>query len=56
MDAYDSTRLQIEARVRDWTAFKRSKLEELNRRLRAAGQSAITISQIEREVEELMTR
>jgi len=56
MDAYDSTRLQIEARVRDWAAFKGSKLEELNRRLRAAGQSAITISQIEREVEELMTR
>jgi hypothetical protein len=56
IDAYDSTSPQIEARVREWAAFKQSKLEELNRRLRAAGQSAITISQIEREVEDLMTR
>lgn len=54
--AYDSTRVEIEARVREWAAFKQSKLHELNRRLRAAGQSEITISQIEREVEELMTR
>jgi photosystem II stability/assembly factor-like uncharacterized protein len=56
IDAYDSTRPEIEARVREWATFKQSKLEELNRRLRAAGQSAITISQIEREVEDLMTR
>jgi photosystem II stability/assembly factor-like uncharacterized protein len=56
IDAYDSTSPQIEARVREWAAFKQSKLEELNRRLRAAGQSAITISQIEWEIGDLMTR
>jgi hypothetical protein len=54
--AYENTRLQIEARVREWEAFKRSKLPEVNRQLQSAGQQAITISEIENEVQFLMSR
>jgi hypothetical protein len=54
--AYDQASQQIKSRIAEWGNFKRTRLDELNRRLRDAGVSPITISEIEREVEYLMTR
>ena len=54
--AYDSTKPQIEARIRQWETLKQSKLQDVNQRLREAGRPAITISRIEQEVRDLMTR
>lgn len=47
---------EIKSRIAEWTNFKQTRLPQLNQRLHDAGVSTITISEIEREVEYLMTR
>jgi hypothetical protein len=47
---------QVKARIAEWTNFKQTRLPQLNQRLHDAGVSTITISEIEQEVEFLMSR
>jgi hypothetical protein len=54
--AHDEASREVKARTADWTSFKQTKLVELDRRLQDAGLAPITISEIDREVEYLMTR
>jgi photosystem II stability/assembly factor-like uncharacterized protein len=56
IELYDETSRQIKTRTAEWTTFKQSRLPQLNQRLRAAGVLPIAISEIESEVEFLLTR
>ena len=56
IELYDESDRPIKTRVKEWTNFKQGPLTKLNERLRNADVSPITISEIEREVEYLMTR
>jgi len=47
---------QIKIRVAEWVEFKREKLPQLNRQLHDANLAPVAISEIEREVDFLMTR
>jgi len=47
---------QIEARMAEWKTFKQTKLPEINRQLRQANLAPITITEIEQEVDFLMSR
>ena len=47
---------QIMARISEWTAFKQTRLLELNQQLRRANLMPIAIAAIEQEVEFLMSR
>jgi hypothetical protein len=53
---YHESTPEIRARIADWTTFKQTRLPQLNQRLHDAGVSTITISEIEQEVEFLMSR
>ena len=46
----------VKARIAEWTGFKQARLPQLNQKLREGGLSPIVISEIEQEVEFLMTR
>ena len=47
---------QIEARIGEWRTFKQTRLPEINQQLRQANLAPITITEIEQEVEFLMSR
>jgi photosystem II stability/assembly factor-like uncharacterized protein len=47
---------QIKAHIAEWTSFKQSKLPQLNRKLRDGMLAPIAISEIEREVDSLISR
>jgi hypothetical protein len=53
---YDEATPEIKAGIAEWTHFEQTKLAQLNQRLRDDGLSTITISEIEQEVEFLMSR
>jgi photosystem II stability/assembly factor-like uncharacterized protein len=53
---YHESTPEIRARIAEWTNFKQTSLPQLNQRLHDAGVSTITISEIEQEVEFLMSR
>ncbi len=53
---YDQATPEIKAGLAEWSQFKQTKLTQLNQQLRDAGISPITISEIEQEVEFLMSR
>jgi photosystem II stability/assembly factor-like uncharacterized protein len=53
---YDQATPEIRAGLGEWTHFKRTDLPQLNRRLSNAGLSPIMISEIEQQVEFLMSR
>jgi photosystem II stability/assembly factor-like uncharacterized protein len=46
----------VKARIAEWATFKQTKLPQLNQKLREGSLSPIVISEIEREVEFLVTR
>ena len=53
---YKESSRQVQARVEEWSDFKRARLPKLNERLRTAGAAPIAISEIERLVEFLISR
>lgn len=53
---YEQSAPAVKARIQDWTTLKQSELPNLNQQLLQAGQSAITISEIEQQVKFLMSR
>ncbi len=53
---YQQSSAQVKGRIADWTVFKQATLPRLNQQLRDAHLDAITISEIEQEVEFLVTR
>jgi hypothetical protein len=53
---YQESNQQIQARIAEWTKFKETKLQGLNQKLREGNQTPIAISEIEQEVEFLMSR
>jgi photosystem II stability/assembly factor-like uncharacterized protein len=53
---YDESSGRMRARMAEWTTYKQTKLAALNQKLREAKLAPIAISEIEREVEFLMTR
>jgi photosystem II stability/assembly factor-like uncharacterized protein len=53
---YEESRRHIKERIADWTTFKQIQLPRLNQKLRDGNVAPIIISEIEQEVEFLMTR
>jgi photosystem II stability/assembly factor-like uncharacterized protein len=53
---YRESHEQIKARIAEWTSFKQSKLPQLNQKLRDGKLAPIAISEIEREVDFLISR
>jgi photosystem II stability/assembly factor-like uncharacterized protein len=53
---YEESSQRIKKRIADWTAFKQARLPQLNQRLRDGNVAPIAISEIEQEVEFLMSR
>ena len=53
---YRESSRQVKAGIADWATFKRTKLYQLNQRLHETNLAPIAISEIEREVEFLMSR
>jgi photosystem II stability/assembly factor-like uncharacterized protein len=53
---YKESSQVIKARVAEWSTFKQTKLPQLNQKLRQGKLAPIAISEIEQEVEFLMTR
>jgi photosystem II stability/assembly factor-like uncharacterized protein len=53
---YEESRRQVKARIADWTAYKQAKLPALNQMLRDGNVAPIAISQIEQEVDSLLSR
>jgi photosystem II stability/assembly factor-like uncharacterized protein len=53
---YTESSQQIKMRIAEWTEFKQKQLPELNRRLREGKFAPVAISEIEQEVEFLMSR
>jgi photosystem II stability/assembly factor-like uncharacterized protein len=53
---YEESSQQIKERIAEWTSFKQTKLPELNQKLREGNTAPIAISEIEQEVEFLMTQ
>jgi photosystem II stability/assembly factor-like uncharacterized protein len=53
---YHESHEQIKARIAEWTSFKQSKLPQLNQKLRDGKLAPIAISEIEREVDFLISR
>jgi photosystem II stability/assembly factor-like uncharacterized protein len=52
---YEESSEHIKERIADWTAFKRTGLPQLNQKLRDANIAPIAISEIEQEIEFLMS-
>jgi photosystem II stability/assembly factor-like uncharacterized protein len=53
---YKESSQQVKVRIGEWTTLKQTKLPPLNQQLRERGLSPIAISEIEEEVETLMSR
>jgi hypothetical protein len=53
---YKQSSQQVKVCIREWTTLKQTKLPTLNQQLRERGLSPIAISEIEEEVESLMSR
>jgi len=53
---YQESDVQIKARNAEWVAFKQTQLPQLNRQLQEEKLAPVAISEIEQEVEYLMTR
>jgi hypothetical protein len=53
---YTESSQQVKARIAEWARFKQTRLAQLNQQLREAKLAPIAISEIEREVEFLMSR
>jgi hypothetical protein len=53
---YTESSQQVKARIAEWDRFKQTRLAQLNQQLREAKLAPIAISEIEREVEFLMSR
>jgi photosystem II stability/assembly factor-like uncharacterized protein len=53
---YQGSSQQIRARIRDWAAFKQTRLPALNEQLRKANLAPIAVADIEGKVELLMSR
>lgn len=56
MDVYQESSQSVKAGIAAWTSFKQTKFPQLNRKLTEGGLTPIAISEIEEEVEYLMTR
>ena len=53
---YEESSQQIKARIAEWARFKQTKLEQLSQQLREANLAPIAITEIEQQVEFLITR
>jgi photosystem II stability/assembly factor-like uncharacterized protein len=53
---YQESSQQVRACIADWSRFKQTKLEQLNLQLRGTGLAPIAISEIEQQVESLVSR
>ena len=53
---YKESSRHVQARIADWMSFKQSRLPQLNQKLREGNQAPIAISEIEHEVEFLISR
>ncbi len=53
---YQESSQQVKARIAEWTSFKQARLPQLNQKLRDGNLAPIAISEIEREVEFLISR
>ena len=53
---YKESSQQLKARIAEWTSFKQVKLPPLNQKLREGNLAPISISEIEQEVEDLISR
>jgi hypothetical protein len=53
---YQESSQHVKAGIAEWTAFKQTKLRQLNQELREGSLAPIAISEIEQEVEYLMSR
>jgi photosystem II stability/assembly factor-like uncharacterized protein len=53
---YHESSLALKGRIEEWRRFKQTQLAELNRQLRTAGLNPVAISEIEQQVEFLMSR
>jgi photosystem II stability/assembly factor-like uncharacterized protein len=56
MAVYNESSQQVKVSIAEWTTFKQMRLPQLNQRLRESNLAPIAISEIEREVEVLMSR
>ncbi len=56
IELYQQSNKQMESRIAQWGDFKQTKLALLNQQLKNANLSPVAISEIEREVQFLMTR
>ena len=54
--AYQESSRQVKVCIAEWTTFKQTKLLPLNQQLRESGLSPIAVSEIEEEVQSLMSR
>jgi len=53
---YNESSAEVKARIAEWNGFKHSRLTQLNRQLREAGVTPVAISEIEEQVEFLVSR
>jgi photosystem II stability/assembly factor-like uncharacterized protein len=53
---YEESSQVVKTRIAEWTSFKKTKLPQLNQKLRDGNLTPITISEIEEEVEFLMSQ
>ena len=53
---YEESKQNVKSSISEWDGFKRNRLPALNQQLRDADLTPVAISEIEREVQELMTR
>jgi len=53
---YKESSQQVKARLAEWARFKQTRLTQLNQQLREDNLAPIAISEIERQVEFLMSR
>jgi hypothetical protein len=56
VELYKQSSAQIKARAADWMVFKQTKLPALNQKLTESNLAPIAISEIEQEVEDLVSR
>jgi hypothetical protein len=53
---YKESRQQVKARIAEWSTFKQTRWPQLNQKLREGKLAPIAISEIEQEVEFLISR
>jgi photosystem II stability/assembly factor-like uncharacterized protein len=56
MELYQESSGQVKKRIAEWSAYKQTKLPKLNEDLKQGNLTPVTVAEIEREVEWLMTR